>query len=79
MINSASNGMTSIIEAAVENRVKRIVVTSTFLTMLGPHWKRPLTEYQTYNEADYTPYNGCEGYTKSKIVQENICREFLKK
>lgn len=79
MINSASNGMTSIIEAAVENRVKRIVVTSTFLTMLGPHWKRPLTEYQTYNETDYTPYNGCEGYTKSKIVQENICREFLKK
>jgi len=62
----------SIINAAVENHVKRIVVTSSSVT-IGLGFER-----ETYSEADFASLeNTQDPYAKSKIVQEQIIKEFL--
>ena len=46
--------MNSIIEAALKNKVKRIVVTSSFSTILGDHWRRDERDH-VYTEEDFAP------------------------
>ena len=70
--------MNTIIQAAVANKVKRIVVTSSLATILGAGWKKN-QGINTYDENDFAPTQGTDSYAKSKIAQEVVIREFLAK
>lgn len=76
MITPAKEGMTSIIEAAVANKVKRIVVTSSLATVFGNAWKKD-QGVNHYDENDFAPIKGTDSYGQSKIAQETVIREFL--
>ena len=76
MVKPATEGMWSILEAAVENRVKKIVVTSSIATIIGNVWKSERCEY-SYSEQDYAPYESSDTYSKSKISQEAVIRYFI--
>lgn len=55
MVEPAREGMKSIIKAAVANKVKRIVVTSSMATVVGNGFKRSQGVF-TYDENDYAPW-----------------------
>jgi len=74
-IKPAVEGMHAILEAATQNKVKRLVLTSSMSTIFGAGWKG---KDGTYSEADFAPEEHCGGYEKSKIRQENVCRDFLR-
>ena len=67
MINPAVEGMKAILEGATASNVKRIVVTSSYATMLGGAYKRD-TGNNIYNESDFAPMETTDGYGKSKIA-----------
>ncbi len=77
MILPTKIGMNAIIEASVKNQVKKIVVTSSIITVLGALWKKS-TGNNHYLESDFAPAEDADPFGKSKIAQESICREFLK-
>jgi len=78
MIRGARDGMNTIIEAALKNKVKRIVVTSSFSTILGDHWRKGDRDH-IYTEDDFAPMELTQdGYARSKITQETIIRDFLR-
>eukprot|EP00347_Sterkiella_histriomuscorum_P012343 403368958 len=79
MCDATKIGMEAIIEAAVQNKVKRIVVTSSLATIFGGHWKRRPGVESVYNEDDIAPLEGADSYAKSKIIQEQVIREFNQK
>jgi len=55
--------MRNIIQAAVNNKVKKIVVTSSIFTVSGSRWKK---HENTYSESDVAPFEGTKDpYTKS--------------
>ena len=54
MIGPARAGMSYIIDAAVKNKVKRLVVTLSVITIIGSLWKEKQGE-NTYSEEDYAP------------------------
>jgi len=65
-IRPAKEGMQNIINAAIKSRVKRIVVTSSAVTMWGGLWKKNTNN--TYSELDYAPVDSTQDpYAKSKI------------
>jgi nucleoside-diphosphate-sugar epimerase len=67
-IRIARDGTTSLIEAAVKNRVKRVVVTSSVTTMVGKIWKKESGETM-YSEKDFTPLDeNLESYGKNKVI-----------
>lgn len=69
MLLPARTGMKFILNAAVENKVERLVVTSAFFTMAAGYWKRHQGE-TNYSEEDFAPFEEGDGYAKSKISQE---------
>lgn len=75
-MKTAEVGMNAILEAAVTYKVKKIVVTSSFSTIVGGLWKKNTGE-DTYSEKDFAPLEGADGYSKSKITQEKVIRAFL--
>lgn len=76
MILPTKNGMNAIIDASVKNLVKKIVVTSSIITVLGNLWKRNTGNHH-YTQSDFAPVEAADPFGKSKIAQESICREFL--
>ena len=52
MIDTAKQGMKTILEAADENKVKKIIVTSSIATIIGGLWKKAMGE-NTYDEKDF--------------------------
>ena len=69
----AANGMRAVLDAAVKNRVKKLVVTSSIVTISGNGWKtRDGLSQGYYNEEDFSPMDGNASYEKSKIEQERI-------
>ncbi len=76
MMKTAEIGMNAILEAAVTYKVKKIVITSSFSTIVGGLWKKDMGE-DTYSEKDFAPLAGADGYSKSKITQEHIIIAFL--
>ena len=77
MIKPAKEGMLSILRAAQLQKVKRLVVTSSFSTIVGDVWKKK-TGDSMYSEKDFAPDTCADGYARSKIAQERVIREFLK-
>jgi len=67
MVKPASEGMQTIIDAAVANGVRKLVVTSSLATMMGNVWKSTSNDFN-YSEKDYAPYESSDTYTKSKIA-----------
>lgn len=67
MLKTAEEGMTSILDAAVSAKVKKIVVTASFSTIIGGLWKKDLGE-DLYTEKDFAPSEGADGYSRSKIA-----------
>jgi len=68
--------MKSILTAAVAHKVKRLIVTSSALTMTGELYK-PEQE-SSYDELDFPEPDQVHGYIASKIIQERVCREFVR-
>ena len=75
----AIEGMKTIIEAAVQNKVKRLVVTMSFGTLVGDARKSRMDGGSNiYDESDFAPEDShTDPYGKSKIQQEKVIREFL--
>ena len=75
----AANGMRAVLDAAVKNRVKKLVVTSSMSAVSGDGWKtRDSGLDGVYTEEDFAPMAGSSAYDKSKIEQERIKLDFLK-
>lgn len=65
LTDTAKFGMKVILEAAVINKVKRIVVTLSANTMIGSCWKAD----NIYSEQDFAPIEQCiDPYTIGKIA-----------
>lgn len=67
MIQPAIQGMKTIIEASLQHKVKRIVVTSSLASVMGGVWKKG-TGDNLYSEKDFAPPEGADAYGRSKIA-----------
>ena len=65
-IKEVEESMRGIIEAAVEARMKRLVVTSSFAAISGNLFKKD-AGVTLYTEADYAPTEGADPYAVGKI------------
>ena len=71
IVEPAEKGMEYIIEAATLNKVKRILVTSSGMSIVGSFWKHSQpgmnNEEIEYSEEDFAPIGQCKDpYDKSK-------------
>ena len=64
----AVEGMETILQAAVDFKVKKIIVTSSLINMMGNVWKRVSGDHH-YTEGDFAPYESSDPYGKSKLAQ----------
>jgi dihydroflavonol-4-reductase len=55
MVKPATEGMQTILDAAHESGVKKIIVTSSMAAVVGNVWKRDQGDHH-YTEMDYPPY-----------------------
>eukprot|EP00350_Pseudokeronopsis_sp_OXSARD2_P002118 CAMPEP_0170558122 /NCGR_PEP_ID=MMETSP0211-20121228/32829_1 /TAXON_ID=311385 /ORGANISM="Pseudokeronopsis sp., Strain OXSARD2" /LENGTH=173 /DNA_ID=CAMNT_0010869739 /DNA_START=221 /DNA_END=742 /DNA_ORIENTATION=+ len=75
MIEAVETSMKALIEASVEHKVKRIVVTSSLASVIGDLFKKETGDTQ-YSELDFSPECG-DAYTIGKVRQEAYIRTFL--
>jgi len=68
-VRPAVEGMETILEAAVEFGVRKVIVTSSLINMMGNVWKRQTGDHH-YTEMDFAPYETSDPYGKSKLAQE---------
>lgn len=61
MLNTAVKGMQSILQCAVESKVKRLIVTSSIGCVVGADWKRGTAD-PDYTEKDIAPAEGQDPY-----------------
>ena len=61
MLKTAKDGMESLINACVQNKVKRIVVTSAFFNMIGNAFKKDTGDHH-YTEEDFAPIETANSY-----------------
>ena len=66
-------GTTALIEGCKKHHVKKLVVTSTALTVVG---EMPKEDGSSYNEDDFVKIGGKIGYTDSKVLEEDLIKEF---
>ncbi|CDW84889.1 nad-dependent epimerase dehydratase [Stylonychia lemnae] len=72
LIRPAVEGTLSILRSCVKHKIKRIVITSSSLTMcVQPSNKKPV-----YNEEDWSDPNSCAPYDKSKTLAERAAWDF---
>ncbi len=69
MVRPAREGMQTLLEAAEKYKVRKLIVTSSMINMIGNVWKRATGDHH-YTEMDYAPYYESDTYTKSKLAQE---------
>ena len=62
-------------EACKENKVKRVVVTSSIAASIN---QRPENHKEMYTEEDYSDPEACEAYEKSKTLAEEAVWKFQK-
>jgi nucleoside-diphosphate-sugar epimerase len=67
MIKPVEDAMTALIEGAVINKAKRIVVTSSMASVVGGIYKKDVKD-PWYSEKDYPPLEGCDPYALGKIA-----------
>ena len=66
-VNPAREGAHTIIEAAKANKLKKIVITSSCLTLMDVYKDDIKAEF---DETDFVEPNKVSGYTDSKIIEE---------
>eukprot|EP00347_Sterkiella_histriomuscorum_P005232 403357386 len=81
MIESTTTGTLAILESALHNKVKKLIITLSMVTMFGGNFKGTGVpgNISTYDENDFAPLQGADSYTKSKIHQEHVIMDFQKK
>ena len=67
MQKAAKDGMQSLIDACVANKVKRIIVTSAFFCMIGNCYKKDKGDHH-YTEEDFAPFETANPYAQSKMA-----------
>lgn len=73
LIKPAVEGTLNVLKAALEANVKRVVLTSSGLAVLGHDYKS-----RTYSEADWVePSDAKTAYQKSKILAEKAAWDFV--
>eukprot|EP00347_Sterkiella_histriomuscorum_P021019 403335575 len=78
MMNSNLIGTQAVLDAALQNKVKRVVITSHLGNMIGQNHKRQKLQTQTlYHEKDYSPILNNHHSIISKIAQEQLIRDFM--
>jgi nucleoside-diphosphate-sugar epimerase len=68
-VRPAVEGMETILQAAVDFKVKKVIVTSSMINMMGNVWKRASGDHH-YTKSDFAPYESSDPYGKSKLAQE---------
>jgi nucleoside-diphosphate-sugar epimerase len=66
MVKPVEDAMKALIEAAVINKVKRIVVTSSLSSVAGRLFKKGVEPW--YTEKDMAPTKGADAYTLGKLA-----------
>mmetsp|Transcript_1561 Transcript_1561/g.2755 ORF Transcript_1561/g.2755 Transcript_1561/m.2755 type:complete len:216 (-) Transcript_1561:475-1122(-) len=77
MENTAQTGMSLMIQACEEFKVKKLIVTSSIATINGTCWK---PSGSVYNESDFCydkPNQRLDGYMASKCLQEREIISYL--
>lgn len=67
LIQPAMYGMKTILEASVLFKVKRLIVTSSVVTVFGAAFKKGTGDIH-YSENDFAPPDGQDAYGKSKVA-----------
>jgi nucleoside-diphosphate-sugar epimerase len=67
MVRPAHEGMETLLDAALKYKVKKLIVTSSLVNMMGNVWKRSTGDHH-YTEMDFAPYESSDAYTKSKLA-----------
>ena len=77
MVEVASKGITYILNACKQHKVKKLIVTSSLAAISGNAFKG--NENPNYDENDYAMANdkNLDGYAYSKCLQEDICIKFV--
>jgi dihydroflavonol-4-reductase len=68
-------GTKALIEGVKKHHIKKLIVTSSCLCILG---KLPKPDNSTYDETDFSEITGTEGYVDSKTHEERLILEFIK-
>lgn len=72
LIKPAVEGTLKVLNAAFEEKVKRVVLTSSLITVIGyTH------EERSYSEADWADLETCQPYGKSKTLAEKAAWDFV--
>lgn len=74
IIKPAVEGTLSVLRAAHKHKVKRVVITSSGLTV---YTRKPENQKELYNEEDWSDIEVCGPYEKSKIMAERAAWDFL--
>jgi nucleoside-diphosphate-sugar epimerase len=75
LIKPAVDGTLNVLKAAHKHKVKRVVVTSSQVSVI---MKQHQNRKDTYNEADWSELECLEGYDKSKYLAEKAAWDFVK-
>jgi nucleoside-diphosphate-sugar epimerase len=61
-------------KAALLNKVKRVVITSSIAAVI---YKRKENEKEIYDEEDWSDIDACPPYEKSKLLAEKAAWDFI--
>lgn len=75
LIKPAVDGTLNVMRAAHKHKVKRVVVTSSQVSVI---MRKPENRKPVYNENDWSEMEYLEGYDKSKYLAEKAAWDFLK-
>jgi len=75
LIKPAVEGTLNVLKAAHKHKVKRVVVTSSQVSVI---MRKPENRKPIYNEEDWSELEYLDGYDKSKFLAEKAAWEFVK-
>jgi dihydroflavonol-4-reductase len=74
LIKPAVEGTLAVLRAAHKHKVKRVVITSSTLTI---YQRKPENIKELYNEEDWSDAEVCAPYEKSKLLAEKAAWDFV--
>lgn len=79
VVTPALEGIANVMNAAVANRVKRVVLTSSMCAVCDGHPAETYKSNPVFSEAHWSVANSCQLYEKSKTVAETKAWEIVHK
>lgn len=70
------DGTLSVMRAAQKHKVKRVVITSSIVTI---YVRKPENAKEIYDEDDWSDFDALQAYEKSKYLAEKAAWDFLEK